>query len=117
MFAGHIDEIGLMVVHIDEHGFLTFDGIGGWDTQVFVGQRVTILGRTGPVPGVIGKKAIHLMDKDDRDKVSKTEDLWIDIGARKQRGSGEGGAGGRRGGAHREGGGASQRPDREPSAG
>ena len=84
MFAGHIDEIGLMVVHIDDDGFLTFDGIGGWDTQVFVGQRVTILGRNGPVPGVIGKKAIHLMDKDDRDKVSKTEDLWIDIGARKK---------------------------------
>ncbi|MGB7212024.1 MAG: M20/M25/M40 family metallo-hydrolase [Gemmatimonadales bacterium] len=84
MFAGHIDEIGLMVVHIDEKGFLTFDGIGGWDTQVFVGQRVTILGRKGPVPGVIGKKAIHLIDKDDRDKVSKTDDLWIDIGARKR---------------------------------
>ncbi|HET7024419.1 MAG TPA: M20/M25/M40 family metallo-hydrolase [Gemmatimonadales bacterium] len=84
MFAGHIDEIGLMVVHIDDNGFLTFDGIGGWDTQVFVGQRVTILGRKGPVAGVIGKKAIHLMDKDDRDKVSKTEDLWIDIGARKK---------------------------------
>ncbi|HEV2291958.1 MAG TPA: M20/M25/M40 family metallo-hydrolase [Gemmatimonadales bacterium] len=84
MFAGHVDEIGLMVVHIDDDGFLTFDGIGGWDTQVFVGQRVTILGRSGPVPGVIGKKAIHLMDKDDRDKVSKAEDLWIDIGARKK---------------------------------
>lgn len=84
MLAGHIDEIGLMVVHIDDDGFLTFDAIGGWDSQVFVGQRVTILGRAGAVPGVIGKKAIHLMDKDDRDKVSKTQDLWIDIGARKR---------------------------------
>lgn len=84
MFAGHIDEIGLMVVHIDDDGFLTFDAIGGWDSQVFVGQRVTILTRKGPVPGVIGKKAIHLMDKEDRDKVSKTQDLWIDIGAKKK---------------------------------
>lgn len=81
MFAGHIDEIGLMVTYIDDDGFITFDGIGGWDHQVFVGQRVILLGRAGPVPGVIGKRAIHLMEKDDREKVSKAEDLWIDIGA------------------------------------
>ncbi|HEX2451111.1 MAG TPA: M42 family metallopeptidase [Gemmatimonadales bacterium] len=81
MFAGHIDEIGLMVVHIDDEGYVHFDPIGGWDNQVFVGQRVTLLGRAGPVPGVIGKRAIHLMEKDDREKVSKPEDLWIDIGA------------------------------------
>jgi endoglucanase len=81
MFAGHIDEIGLMVVHIDEEGYVHFDPIGGWDTQVFVGQRVLLLGRNGLVAGVIGKRAIHLMEKDDRDKVSKPEDLWIDIGA------------------------------------
>ncbi|MDQ3136723.1 MAG: M42 family peptidase, partial [Gemmatimonadota bacterium] len=81
MFAGHIDEIGVMVSHIDDDGFLSFDTIGGWDHQVFVGQRVRLLGRGGPVAGVVGKKAIHLMDKDDREKVSKVEDLWIDIGA------------------------------------
>jgi putative aminopeptidase FrvX len=81
MFAGHIDEIGVMVTHIDEDGYISFDTIGGWDHQVFVGQRVRLLGRGGPVVGVVGKKAIHLMDKDDRDKVSKVEDLWIDIGA------------------------------------
>lgn len=85
MFAGHIDEIGLMVVHVDDDGFLTFDGIGGWDSQVFVGQRVTLLGRKGPVAGVIGKKAIHLMDKEDREKVSKIDDLWIDIGAKNKK--------------------------------
>lgn len=84
MFAGHIDEIGLMVVHIDDDGFLWFDTIGGWDDQVFVGQRVILLGRSGPVMGVIGKKAIHLMEKEDRDKPSKVKDLWIDIGARNQ---------------------------------
>jgi putative aminopeptidase FrvX len=81
MLAGHIDEIGVMVTHIDDDGFLSFDTIGGWDHQVFVGQRVRLLGRGGPVAGVVGKKAIHLMDKDDREKVSKVEDLWIDIGA------------------------------------
>jgi endoglucanase len=82
MFAGHIDEIGLMVVHIDDEGFLWFDGIGGWDDQVFVGQRVVLLGRNGPVHGVIGKKAVHLMEKEDRDKAVRAKDLWIDVGAR-----------------------------------
>jgi putative aminopeptidase FrvX len=81
MFAGHIDEIGVMIVHIDDEGFCWFDVIGGWDPQVFVGQRVTLLGRDGAVPGVIGKQAIHLMDQAARDKLSKPYELWIDIGA------------------------------------
>ena len=81
MFAGHIDEIGLMVVHIDDEGYVHFEPIGGWDHQVFVGQRVVLLGREGPVPGVIGKLAVHVQEKEDRDKVSKPSDLWIDIGA------------------------------------
>ncbi len=82
MFAGHIDEIGLMIVHVDDDGFLFFSVIGGWDSQVLVGQRVTIASSNGAVAGVIGKKAIHLIKKEDRDKVSKVCDLWIDIGAR-----------------------------------
>jgi endoglucanase len=81
MLAGHIDEIGVMVTYIDDDGYLSFDTIGGWDHQVFVGQRVQLLARGTAVAGVIGKKAIHLMDKEDREKVSKAEDLWIDIGA------------------------------------
>ncbi len=81
MFAGHIDEIGIMVTHVDAEGFVYFDTIGGWDSQVFVGQRVLLLGRSETVHGVIGKKAIHLMEKEDREKVSRTSDLWIDIGA------------------------------------
>lgn len=81
MLAGHIDEIGVMVVHVDDKGFVWFDTIGGWDDQVLVGQRVVLLGRSGPVHGVIGKKAIHLMEKEDREKPSKIKDLWIDIGA------------------------------------
>lgn len=81
MLAGHIDEIGVMIVHIDDEGFCWFDVIGGWDPQVFVGQRVTLLGRDGAVAGVIGKQAIHLMDQAARDKLSKPYELWIDIGA------------------------------------
>ena len=81
MLAGHIDEIGVMVTHIDDDGYVSFDTIGGWDHQVFVGQRVRLLGREGPVDGVVGKKAIHIMEKDDREKASKVEDLWIDVGA------------------------------------
>ncbi|MEP6590242.1 MAG: M20/M25/M40 family metallo-hydrolase [Gemmatimonadota bacterium] len=82
MFAGHIDEIGVMIIHVDDDGFCFFEPIGGWDTQVFVGQRVALLGRRGTVLGVIGKQAIHTMDKADRDKLSRPHDLWIDIGAR-----------------------------------
>jgi endoglucanase len=82
MLAGHIDEIGLQITHIDEQGFLYVNEIGGWDPQVLVGQRVTVLGRGGDVPGVIGKKAIHLIQPDDRGKASKTRQLWVDVGAK-----------------------------------
>jgi putative aminopeptidase FrvX len=81
MLAGHIDEIGLMLTHIDEEGFLYFDGIGGWDPQVLVGQRIRLLTRLGDVVGVVGKKPIHLIKGDEKEKASKLTDLWIDIGA------------------------------------
>ena len=81
VLAGHMDEIGILVSHVDDDGFLSFDTIGGWDSQIFVGQRVQLLGRGGPVAGVIGKKAIHLMEREEREKVSKIEELWVDIGA------------------------------------
>jgi len=89
MLAGHVDEIGLMVVHIDDDGYVHFAPIGGWDSQVLVGQRVLIDGRDGPVLGVIGKKAIHLMKQEDRDRVSKVTDLWIDIGAKNREEAGQ----------------------------
>src|SRR5438046_9242098 len=81
MLAGHIDEIGLQVTHIDDDGYLYFAAIGGWDSQVLVGQRVLIIGAKEPVSGVIGKQAVHLMKKAEMDKVSKVSDLWIDDGA------------------------------------
>jgi len=82
MLAGHIDEIGVMVTHIDDDGFLYIDGIGGWDSQVLVGHRIRLLTRKGEVLGVIGKKPVHLMKGDEREKVSKLADLWIDTGVR-----------------------------------
>jgi len=81
MLAGHIDEIGLQITHVDDEGYLYFAGIGGWDSQVLVGQRVVLTGPKGAVRGVIGKQAVHLMKREDMDKVSKITDLWIDIGA------------------------------------
>lgn len=81
MLAGHIDEIGLQVTHIDDDGFLYVDEIGGWDPQVLVGQRVSVLSKDGDVVGVIGKKAIHLMQPDERSKASKIGQLWVDVGA------------------------------------
>ena len=81
MLTGHVDEIGVMVVHVDDDGFVHFGAIGGWDSQVLVGQRVVLGGRGGPVPGVVGKKPIHLIKTEEKDKASKITDLWIDIGA------------------------------------
>jgi len=80
MMAGHIDEIGLQITHVDENGFLFFGEIGGWDSQVLVGQRVRVLGRDGSVPGVVGKKPIHLLKQEERDKATRTRDLWVDLG-------------------------------------
>ncbi len=81
ILAGHIDEIGVIVTYIDDNGFAYIDAIGGWDPQVLVGQRLRFLGRHGDVFGVIGKKPIHLMKPDEREKASKLTDLWVDIGA------------------------------------
>ena len=80
--VGHIDEIGLIVSHIDDDGFLRFRGVGGWDTQILVGQRVQLETRNGPIPGVVGKKPIHLLKEDERKKVARVEELHIDIGAK-----------------------------------
>lgn len=79
--VGHIDEIGLVVRHIDEKGFLWFAAIGGWDPQILVGQRVEVQGRGGPVPGVVGRKPLHLLDAEARKKVVELKGLHIDIGA------------------------------------
>ena len=81
MLAGHIDEIGVIVTYIDDEGYAYISPIGGWDPQVLVAQRIRFLGRDGDVFGVVGKKPIHLMKTEDREKASKITDLWVDIGA------------------------------------
>ena len=71
------------VSHIDDDGFLRFGGVGGWDPIILVGQRVTLVdARRAPIPGVIGKKPIHLMKDEDRKRVPELKDLHIDIGAK-----------------------------------
>lgn len=82
MLAAHADEIGYMVKHIDDHGFIRLDRIGGSDTATARGRRVFILGDQGPVPGIIGNTAIHLRrDEAGRERVPETHELWVDIGA------------------------------------
>lgn len=81
MLAGHCDQIGLIVSHIDENGFLYTQTIGGWDPQQLVGQSMTVWASGGPIDGVISRKPIHLLDETERKQVVKTQDLWIDIGA------------------------------------
>src|SRR4051794_18549337 len=80
--VGHIDEIGLVVSHIDDDGVLWFGPVGGWDPQILVGQRVELQTQGGPVPGVVGKKPIRLLRDEERKKVTELRDLHIDIGAR-----------------------------------
>src|SRR6187551_3354238 len=82
MYAGHADQIGLIVSHINENGFIYTNTIGGWDPQQLIGQRMTIYTANGPVPAVIARKPIHLLDEEERKQVVKLKDMWLDIGAK-----------------------------------
>jgi endoglucanase len=82
MLAGHADEIGFQIRYINDDGMLYFGSIGGHDAVVTVGQRVEVHTVNGPILGVLGRKAIHLLDAEERNKVPKLDDLWIDIGAK-----------------------------------
>lgn len=77
--TAHLDEIGLMVTHIDEGGLIAFAGIGWWDPQVLVGQRVRLLAAEGDLIGVIGKLAVHLMEPAEATRAVRMPDLWIDV--------------------------------------
>jgi endoglucanase len=79
--VGHIDEIGLVITHVDEKGFLYFAPIGGWDAQILIGQRVQVESKAGAVPGVVGRKPIHLLKDEQRKKVVELREMHIDIGA------------------------------------
>jgi endoglucanase len=84
MLAGHCDQIGLIVSHIDSSGFIYVQSIGGWDTQILLGQRMTVWTDDGPVFGVIARKPTHLLSGSERSKAPEIKDLWIDIGAANQ---------------------------------
>ncbi|MFL1996473.1 M42 family metallopeptidase [Lysinibacillus irui] len=80
--AGHLDEVGFMVRQIDDKGFIKFQTVGGWWSQVMLAQRVTITTRKGDeVIGVIGSKPPHILPADVRNKVVDIKDMFIDVGA------------------------------------
>lgn len=82
MLEAHADEIGYMVKHIDDAGFLRVDRIGGSDAATGRGRRVSIFGDEGIVPGILGNTAIHLRrDELGSEKAPAVHDLWIDVGA------------------------------------
>lgn len=81
MLAGHMDEIGFMINHITDGGFLKFLPLGGWWDQVLLGQRVIIKTHKGDVLGVIGAKPPHILPPEERSKVVEKKDMYIDIGA------------------------------------
>ena len=82
LFAGHIDELGLIITYIDDSGFVYFDTLGGHDKSMISGRRVSILTKNGIVKAVTGKRAIHLMTPEDRKKVPETHEIWIDLGVK-----------------------------------
>ncbi|MEM9366630.1 MAG: M42 family metallopeptidase [Planctomycetota bacterium] len=81
MLAGHCDQIGMLVSHIDDKGFLHAQTIGGWDPQQLIGQAMTVWTADGPVPAVISRKPIHLLSPSERKEVVQLEQMWLDIGA------------------------------------
>ncbi|TDL82056.1 M42 family metallopeptidase [Peribacillus frigoritolerans] len=81
MVAGHLDEVGFMVTKIDDKGFLRFQPVGGWWSQVMLAQRVTISTKKGDVTGVIGSKPPHILPPEARKKPVDIKDMFIDIGA------------------------------------
>ena len=81
LMAGHMDELGLLITYVDEQGFLYFRNVGGMDLTTIAGRRVSILTREGVVTGVTGRRAIHLLNAEERKKVPELHNLWIDIGA------------------------------------
>lgn len=81
MLDGHCDQLGMLISHIDDAGFLYFQTVGGWDAQQLIGQRVSIWTKDGPVPGVISRKAVHMLSAEEKKAAVDPKDMWIDIGA------------------------------------
>lgn len=83
MVAAHMDEIGFIVTHIDENGFVRFHTLGGFDPKTLTAQRVIIHGKEDVI-GVMGSKPIHVMTAEEKTKVAKTTDYFIDLGMPKE---------------------------------
>lgn len=81
MVAGHLDEVGFMVTRIDDNGFVYFQTVGGWWSQVMLAQRVTIMTAKGELTGVIGSTPPHILSAEARNKPVAITDMFIDIGA------------------------------------
>ncbi|MBO8173056.1 MAG: M42 family metallopeptidase [Bacillaceae bacterium] len=79
--VGHLDEVGFMVTKITDKGFLRFQTLGGWWEQVMLAQRVKVYTRKGAIEGIIGSVPPHILPAEERKKVTKKEDMFIDIGA------------------------------------
>lgn len=82
MLAGHCDQLGLMVMHIEESGFLMVQPIGGWDIPILLGQALTVWTQSGPVNAVCSRKAPHLLTPEEKNKLPQFHDIWVDIGTR-----------------------------------
>ena len=80
LMAAHMDEVGLIVTHVTDEGYLKFDFVGGVDRRVAIGKSV-VLGDQA-IQGIIGLKAIHLVSREERKKTPKTDAMYIDIGAK-----------------------------------
>ncbi|MFB6125650.1 MAG: M42 family metallopeptidase [Halanaeroarchaeum sp.] len=78
--AAHMDEIGFMVRHVTEDGFVQIDPLGGWDARILRAERVTIHADEGDIPGVIGSPPPHTMSEEDREKSEEVHDVYIDTG-------------------------------------
>jgi endoglucanase len=83
MLAAHMDEIGFIVTHIDDNGFLKFAPLGGFDPKTLTAQRVIVHGKKDVV-GVMGSKPIHVMTPEEREKKVKLTDYFIDLGRSKE---------------------------------
>ncbi|AYV67418.1 MULTISPECIES: M42 family metallopeptidase [Niallia] len=81
MVAGHLDEVGFMITRIDDKGFLYFQTVGGWWSQVMLAQRVTIVTSKGEITGITGSKPPHVLSPEARKKPIDLKDIFIDIGA------------------------------------
>jgi putative aminopeptidase FrvX len=81
VITAHADQIGLIVTYVDEHGFVSFDKIGGVDPQLLPGRNLVVHGAGGPVDGIVGRRPSHKMTKEERSKAPDLHEQWLDVGA------------------------------------